>query len=324
MFLRYDGIVGAPETPGSPGKTVVAPKQNTSSINPNLCIAFDNGNIQLSLGYENLENVIIIDTGLKIIGCRWNFDGSVLAVSGISRGPAADPAGKPTFVMKFYDRSGRFLRFLKVPGSTFPSFTWEQNGLRLGLAVDGSIFFANVRPMYTWCAGTSTIVYCYQKPDRRDTSRVFWDTISSERYVKYLGGGGDSNIGLKFLRAHGDHYFLVVAERVQSTDAETSSSVAVSSLADTKKSSTSTSGAKGSKFDFDDDEEEDQRDAKGTSGVSGKSAISSASRASNSFSYTIQVRNSIGVILDIRRIPFAPTAFRFYYLNILLIIRLRD
>lgn len=248
---------------------------------------------------------------MKIIGCKWNYDGSVLAVSGSTRGSPADP-GKPTFMIKFYDRSGRFLRFLKIPGSSFPSFSWEQNGLRLALAVDGSIFFANVRPAYTWAAGNSTIVYCYQKTDRRDTSIVFWDTISSERYVKYLGGGGDSGVGLKFVRAIGDHYFLVVAEKVQVVESDSSNPLTVSSLADSKKSSSSASGAKGNKFDEDDDDLEDSRDAKVTSGAAGKLSMS-ASKPTSAFRYSIQLRNSIGVILDIRRIPFVPTTFRFIF-----------
>jgi hypothetical protein len=299
-----------PETPASPSRAT-ATKQavsSTSSIYPNLCIAFDNGSIQFSFGYESLENAIVVDTGMKIIGCKWNYDGSVLAVSGSSRGSPADP-GKPTFMIKFYDRSGRFLRFLKIPGSSFPSFSWEQNGLRLALAVDGSIFFANVRPAYNWAAGNNTIVYCYQRPDRRDTSIVFWDTISSERYVKYLGGGGDSGIGLKFVRAIGDHYFLVVAEKVQGGESDSSNPSTLSSLADSKKSSLSASGAKGSKFD-DDDDLDDSRDAKVTGGAAGKLSMS---KPASDIRYSIQLRNSIGVILDIRRIPFVPTFFRFIY-----------
>lgn len=40
------------------------------------------------------------------------------------------------------------LRTLKVPGKQVTAISWEGGGLRIGLAVDSYIYFANIRPDY--------------------------------------------------------------------------------------------------------------------------------------------------------------------------------
>lgn len=40
------------------------------------------------------------------------------------------------------------LRTLKVPGKQMTGVAWEGGGLRIGLAVDSYIYFANIRPDY--------------------------------------------------------------------------------------------------------------------------------------------------------------------------------
>jgi hypothetical protein len=40
------------------------------------------------------------------------------------------------------------LRTLKVPGKQMTAVAWEGGGLRIGLAVDSYIYFANIRPDY--------------------------------------------------------------------------------------------------------------------------------------------------------------------------------
>lgn len=40
------------------------------------------------------------------------------------------------------------LRTLKVPGKQMTAVSWEGGGLRIGLAVDSFIYFANIRPDY--------------------------------------------------------------------------------------------------------------------------------------------------------------------------------
>lgn len=40
------------------------------------------------------------------------------------------------------------LRTLKVPGKQMSAVSWEGGGLRIALAVDSFIYFANIRPDY--------------------------------------------------------------------------------------------------------------------------------------------------------------------------------
>lgn len=46
------------------------------------------------------------------------------------------------------------LRTLKVPGKQMTGVAWEGGGLRIGLAVDSYIYFANIRPDYKVNANT--------------------------------------------------------------------------------------------------------------------------------------------------------------------------
>ena len=47
--------------------------------------------------------------------------------------------------------------------------------LRVALAVDSFIYFANIRPDYKWGYYSDTLVYAFLKPDILDTCIVFWD-----------------------------------------------------------------------------------------------------------------------------------------------------
>ena len=72
---------------------------------------------------------------------------------------------------------------LKVPGTGINALSWEGGGLRIALAVDAYIYFANIRPDYKWGYFGNTLVYSYTRPDRTDSSVLFWDMTSDERYV---------------------------------------------------------------------------------------------------------------------------------------------
>lgn len=84
---------------------------------------------------------ILIDTGMNIKGAKWNPNGNVLAVCG-SLLDASDGKG----IVQFYSAHGVHLRSLKVPGTSgiVNSVTWEGFGLRIALAVDSNILFANI------------------------------------------------------------------------------------------------------------------------------------------------------------------------------------
>jgi WD repeat-containing protein 35 len=79
--------------------------------------------------------------------------GTVLAIAGVQT-----VAERDVNVVQFYTPFGDHLRTLKVPGTSIKSLTWEGGGLRLALAVDYFIYFANVRPDYKWGYFAETIV----------------------------------------------------------------------------------------------------------------------------------------------------------------------
>ena len=54
------------------------------------------------------------------------------------------------FASQFYSPFGQHLRTLKVPGSGIKAVTWEGASLRIALAVDSFIYFANIRQDYKW------------------------------------------------------------------------------------------------------------------------------------------------------------------------------
>ena len=66
--------------------------------------------------------------------------------------------------------------------------SWEGGSLRLALAVDHFIFFANVRLDYKWGYFAGTVVYAFNKPERTENCVVFWDTKLNG--VNGDGGGG--------------------------------------------------------------------------------------------------------------------------------------
>jgi WD repeat-containing protein 35 len=87
---------------------------NMSTALPHLCIALDNGVIQLSRSDED-NQVIIINTEMRITGCKWNSNGTVLAVTGASTSRKGDVI-RVINQVKFFDASGRYLRNIRIPG----------------------------------------------------------------------------------------------------------------------------------------------------------------------------------------------------------------
>jgi WD repeat-containing protein 35 len=149
---------------------------------PTLALCFDNGRIQI-MRDETDDNPVLIDTGIQANYCKWNANGSVLAVAG-AKIPSTE---KDTQMVQFYNPFGKHLRTLRVPGSSISSVTWEGAGsLRLALAVDSFIYFANIRPDYEWGYFSNTLVYSFIKQERPENCICFWDTASDERHIKYV------------------------------------------------------------------------------------------------------------------------------------------
>lgn len=179
---------------------------------PALAIAFDNGTVQLSRSDDD-QNPIIFHSDLKLRSCKWNPSGMVLALSGNTTPPEGaqhDPNFKSLSMLKFYSRYGVLLRAMRIPGEDIACLTWEGSGLRIALAVDSFIYFANVRPAYTWCYFLNTVAYCYQ---RREPTVQFWNLTTGEMHPKPIPGG------VHFLLACGDHCVIVTSEPVMASTA---------------------------------------------------------------------------------------------------------
>ncbi|TRY60156.1 hypothetical protein DNTS_003730 [Danionella cerebrum] len=150
---------------------------------PCLAVCFTNGHCQV-MRHESDDHPVIIETGMwHVASIQWNHCGSVLAIAGSLRTNGAE---KDTNVVHFYTPFGEHLRTLKVPGKQMTAVSWEGGGLRIGLAVDSYIYFANIRPDYKWGYCSNTVVYAYTRPDRLEYSVVFWDTKNNEKFVKYV------------------------------------------------------------------------------------------------------------------------------------------
>ncbi|KAJ3069811.1 WD repeat-containing protein 35 [Podochytrium sp. JEL0797] len=169
---------------------------------PCLAIAFENGKIQIMRDDKD-QSPLVLDTNMRSLNVQWNNFGSVLAVSGIQFARSSQGEEKEVSVVQFYDTFGQYLRSLKVPGKKITSLSWEHGGLRIALAVDSFIYFANIRPDYKWCFFAQDVVaYGFQKYDQPETTIVYWNTRTNERHVKLVNK-------LSLMTAHGEHCLLV-------------------------------------------------------------------------------------------------------------------
>mmetsp|Transcript_20542 Transcript_20542/g.58181 ORF Transcript_20542/g.58181 Transcript_20542/m.58181 type:complete len:1228 (-) Transcript_20542:92-3775(-) len=152
---------------------------------PTLCIGFENGRVQI-MRSDSDDKPVLIDTQLRCTGLKWDPNGTTVAVAGMQMQQGGAGADREVGVVQFYAPQGQHLRTLRVPGSNLRSISWEGSGLRLALAVDSHIFFANIRPDYLWGYFSHTLVYAVLKKERSEHVVVFWDTQSDEKYTKYI------------------------------------------------------------------------------------------------------------------------------------------
>eukprot|EP00741_Cyanophora_paradoxa_P024440 tig00022075_g23597.t1 len=155
---------------------------------PSMAVCFENGRVQL-LRQETDDKPVIIDTGMRTSRVKWNSAGTVLAVCGQQTTSGQSGEARDVSMVQFFSPMGQHLRTLKVPapgGSGISALSWEGGGLRIALAVDSYIYFANIRPDYKWGYFNKTLVYAFNKPDRPEHCVIFWDTKTDERYVKYV------------------------------------------------------------------------------------------------------------------------------------------
>eukprot|EP00736_Rhodelphis_marinus_P014135 Rmarinus@m.4538 len=164
----YDGIEGFME-----------PNQ------PTLALCYSNGRVTL-MRHEGDEEPVLIDTVMRASKIQWSHHGNVLAVAGSQLTTLPNGEQREVSMVQFYNPFGQHLRTLKVPGSGIQSLSWEGGGLRIALAVDSFIYFANIRPDNKWGHFGNVIVYSFTKPERPEHCVIFWDTKTDERHAKYV------------------------------------------------------------------------------------------------------------------------------------------
>ncbi|KAF6773672.1 WD repeat domain 35 [Paragonimus kellicotti] len=146
---------------------------------PTLAICYDIGRCQLMRSQLDTDP-ILLDTGIEITCSAWNENGSLLAVAGLQK-------ERDVNVVQFYSAFGEHLRSLCLPGKNLTACAWEGNGsLRLALAVDSLIYFANLRPDYKWayCNTANTIIYAFTRAGSQETCVVFWNTKNNQTRVR--------------------------------------------------------------------------------------------------------------------------------------------
>ncbi|XP_066155495.1 WD repeat-containing protein 35 [Euwallacea fornicatus] len=162
------------------------------SMCPTLAICFESGKAQL-MRSENDSNPVLFDTKMFVVHCSWNHNGSLLAICGKQFSEE-----KGVNMVQFYNPFGEHLRTLKVPGSSISCCVWEGGSLRVALAVDSFVYFANIRPDYKWCYFKKTVVYTSCRPGRSGICMTFWDTTNNLCHTKWAST-------LYSISSYGDH-----------------------------------------------------------------------------------------------------------------------
>ncbi|XP_033095067.1 WD repeat-containing protein 35 isoform X9 [Trachypithecus francoisi] len=142
-----------------------------------ICIVYEDGTV--IVGSVDGNRIWGKDLkGKQLSHVTWSADSKVL-LFGMANGE-----------IHIYDNQGNFIHLgtLKVPGKEISALSWEGGGLKIALAVDSFIYFANIRPNYKWGYCSNTVVYAYTRPDRPEHCVVFWDTKHNEKHVKYVKG----------------------------------------------------------------------------------------------------------------------------------------
>ncbi|XP_050432012.1 WD repeat-containing protein 35 [Adelges cooleyi] len=145
---------------------------------PQLAIAYKSGHVQIMKNQYD-TNPVVFECDMSIVSVKWNHNGTVLAVVGSLM---VDGEVKESNVLQLRSPFGEHLRTLKVPGYMVAACCWESTSLRITLAIDSFVYFANVRYDYPWCYFADTIVYAYQNYEESITDVTFWNIKKNEFY----------------------------------------------------------------------------------------------------------------------------------------------
>nr|CCC90607.1 unnamed protein product [Trypanosoma congolense IL3000] len=140
----------------------------------------------------------VIESGITVKGVAWNPQGTLLAVCGTATSSGASKSGEnsekegaegaSSVLTLIYNIEGIHLRTLRMTGTQCGGLAWEGDGLRLAIAIDAAMYFANVRNDYKYAYFHKTVVFSYNRPDRTDDSVMFWNTRSNERVIRHIRG----------------------------------------------------------------------------------------------------------------------------------------
>ncbi|XP_025414871.1 WD repeat-containing protein 35 isoform X2 [Sipha flava] len=149
---------------------------------PQLAIAYKSSHVQLMRDQYDM-NPVVFECDMSIVAIKWNHNGNVLALVGSL---VVDGDVKESNVLELYSPFGEHLRTLRIPGFMVSACCWESTSLRITLAIDSFVYFANVRYDYPWCYFAGTIVYAYRNYEESVTDITFWNIKKNEFYhTKY-------------------------------------------------------------------------------------------------------------------------------------------
>ncbi|XP_037949951.1 WD repeat-containing protein 35 [Teleopsis dalmanni] len=153
-----------------------------SCARPILAICYELGRIQI-MKNENDETPIIFETLMRNVDAEWNHNGTVLAICGTLNEMSAS---KEINQVCFFTPFGNLIRTIKIPGNEITSVSWEGSSLRIAMAVDSFIYFANIRPDYVWCYFEKTVVFLNSNTLKNSAIDVitFWNTTVNQSFLK--------------------------------------------------------------------------------------------------------------------------------------------
>eukprot|EP00796_Vickermania_ingenoplastis_P007874 gene7874-5501_t len=149
---------------------------------PMLTICYDNGKVQLMRSISD-ERPVIFDAGLPAQHIAWNPQGNCLAIAGVVAGSTPESS---TVAVNFFNQEGALQRTLRVSGKHTGGLSWEGDGLRIALAVDYSVYFANIRPEYKYGYVSGSAIYSFNRPDKVEDSVCFWNTKTNDRKIRHV------------------------------------------------------------------------------------------------------------------------------------------
>ncbi|CAH2104699.1 unnamed protein product [Euphydryas editha] len=139
---------------------------------PVLVISYRSGLLLLMKNCTEEESVVV-DTKMKIIDCQWNHNGTILAVAGETQ--------EQTNVVQFFNSYGEHARTLRVAGGALRALSWEQRSLRLAVAIDSFIYFANVKPDHKYAFYGDTLAFVSGAE-----TVTFWDTVTHQSWINHI------------------------------------------------------------------------------------------------------------------------------------------